>query len=91
MSEKIRREFEEWFYEYSLPCEGDWFKRDSCGDYDYPSTHDAWMGWQASRAALVVDLPELKSFNASDEPDFAYEVAIDDIKCALDDAGVAYK
>ena len=57
MSEKIRREFEEWFYEYSLPCEGDWFKMDSCGDYDYPSTHDAWMGWQASRAALVVELP----------------------------------
>jgi len=80
MSEKIRREFEEWFYEYSLPCEGDWFKRDSCGDYDYPSTHDAWMGWQASRAALVVELPEKAALMSASS-----------VYAALDDAGVSYK
>ena len=80
MSEKIRREFEEWFYEYSLPCEGDWFKMDSCGDYDYPSTHDAWMGWQASRAALVVDLPEKAALMSASS-----------VYAALDDAGVGYK
>ncbi len=80
MSEKIRREFEEWFYEYSLPCEGDWFKRDSCGDYDYPSTHDAWMGWQASRAALVVELPEKAALMSASS-----------VHAALDDAGVSYK
>ena len=85
MSEKIRREFEEWFYEYSLPCEGDWFKMDSCGDYDYPSTHDAWMGWQASRAALVVELPGAIWCS------LAYHEAINDVKEALDDAGVSYK
>ena len=85
MSEKIRREFEEWFYEYSLPCEGDWFKMDSCGDYDYPSTHDAWMGWQASRAALVVELPGAIWCS------LAYHEAINDVKEALDDAGVGYK
>jgi len=85
MSEKIRREFEEWFYEYSLPCEGDWFKMDSCGDYDYPSTHDAWMGWQASRAALVVELP------GAIWRSLAYHEAINDVKDALDDAGVGYK
>ena len=79
MSEKIRREFEEWFYEYSLPCEGDWFKMDSCGDYDYPSTHDAWMGWQASRAALVVDLPEKAALMSASS-----------VYAALDDAGVVY-
>ena len=80
MSEKIRREFEEWFYEYSLPCEGDWFKRDSCGDYDYPSTHDAWMGWQASRAAMVVELPEKAALMSASS-----------VYAALDDAGVGYK
>ena len=80
MSEKIRREFEEWFYEYSLPCEGDWFKMDSCGDYDYPSTHDAWMGWQASRAALVVELPEKAALMSASS-----------VYAALDDAGVGYK
>ena len=85
MSEKIRREFEEWFYEYSMPCEGDWFKMDSCGDYDHPSTHDAWMGWQASRAALVVELPGAIWCS------LAYHEAINDVKEALDDAGVCYK
>ena len=85
MSEKMREDFEEWFYEYSLPCEGDWFRRDSCGDYDYPSTHDAWMGWQASRAALVVELPGAIWCS------LAYHEAINDVKEALDDAGVGYK
>ena len=85
MSEKMREDFEEWFYEYSLPCEGDWFKRDSCGDYDSPSTYYAWMGWQASRAALVVELPGAIWCS------LAYHEAINDVKEALDDAGVGYK
>jgi len=88
MSEKIRREFEEWFYEYSLPCEGDWFKRDSCGDYDYPSTHDAWMGWQASRAALVVELP---SDATNDYFADCYNKAISDVEELLRSHGVSYK
>ena len=79
MSEKMREDFEEWFSEYSLPCDGDWFKVDSCGDYDYPSTHDAWMGWQASRAALVVDLPEKAALMSASS-----------VYAALDDAGVVY-
>ena len=85
MSEKMREDFEEWFYEYSLPCKGDWFKRDSCGDYDSPSTYYAWMGWQASRAALVVELPD----STGCWP--AYHEAICDVTCSLDDAGVGYK
>ena len=85
MSEKMREDFEEWFYEYSLPCEGDWFKRDSCGDYDSPSTYYAWMGWQASRAALVVELPGAIWCS------LACHEAINDVKEALDDAGVGYK
>ena len=84
MSEKMREDFEEWFYEYSLPCNGDWFKRDSCGDYDSPSTYYAWMGWQASRAALVVELPGAIWCS------LAYHEAINDVKEALDDAGVDY-
>ena len=93
MSEKMRDGFESWCLAngYTLrPAET------NCGiiiegDYGHPTVQIAWQAWQASRAALVVELPELTSFNASDEPDFAYEVAIDDIKCALDDAGVGYK
>lgn len=93
MSEKMRDGFESWCLAkgYTLrPAET------NCGiiiegDYGHLTVQIAWQAWQASRAALVVELPELKSFNASDEPDFAYEVAIDDIKCSLDDAGVGYK
>lgn len=77
MSEKMRDSFTKWYSE----------------QWQYGKAHEdeLWQAWYASRSALVVELPELKSFNASDEPDFAYEVAIDDIKCALDDAGVGYK
>ena len=93
MSEKMRDGFESWCLAngYTLiPAET------NCGiiiegAYGHPRVQLAWQAWKASRAALVVELPELKSFNASDEPDFAYEVAIDDIKCALGDAGVSHK
>lgn len=85
MSEKMREEFESWAISCHMCTYLDGV------EYRHQSTEWAWMAWQASRAALVIELPELKSFNASDEPDFAYEVAIDDIKCSLDDAGVGYK
>ena len=85
MSEKIREAFELWAISCHMCTYLDGV------EYRHQSTEWAWMAWQASRAALVVELPELESFNASDEPDFAYEVAINDIKCALDDAGVGYK
>ena len=97
MSEKMREEFHKWCDSqgfasdrYEMCDLGEKYKH-LCGEYVIPDSRILWMAWQASRAALVVELPELKSFNASDEPDFAYEVAIDDIKCALDDAGVVYK
>lgn len=87
MSEKMRDDFHEWCRSIGFTL-----KMNACGnDYAMGYGWEQWQAWQASRAAMVVELPELKSFNASDEPDFAYEVAIDDIKCALDDAGVGYK
>ena len=89
MSEKMREDFEEWFYEYSLPCEGDWFKRDSCGDYDSPSTYYAWMGWQASRAALVVELPSLE--NGLIHPFDGSSMIVDAVANQLDAAGMTCK
>ena len=93
MSEKMREDFEEWFYEYSLPCKGDWFKRDSRGDYDSPSTYYAWMGWQASRAALVVELPSFENGSIrgySGDCDEA-NMVVDAIAESLSEAGVNYK
>lgn len=34
----------------------------SSGDYRAPLVQAAWWGWQASRAALVVELPESELF-----------------------------
>lgn len=97
MSEKMRDEFEEWAKRegYYVDTIDDYLTAEMdgliAGSYRSYEVRVSWQAWKASRAALVVELPELKSFNASDEADFAYEVAIDDIKCALDDAGVGYK
>ena len=79
MSEKMRTEFEDWASQF--------FKMDveSWGEYVDSETHWAWLSWQASRSALVVELPGAIWCS------LAYHEAINDVKEALDDAGVSYK
>ena len=87
MSEKMRDGFESWCLAngYTLrPAET------NCGiiidgDYGHPTVQIAWQAWQASRAALVVELPGAIWCS------LAYHEAINDVKEALDDAGVGYK
>ena len=87
MSEKVREGFESWCLAngYTLrPAET------NCGiiidgDYGHPTVQIAWLAWQASRAALVVELPGAIWCS------LAYHEAINDVKEALDDAGVGYK
>ena len=87
MSEKMRDGFESWCLAngYTLrPAET------NCviiidGDYGHPTVQIAWQAWQASRAALVVELPGAIWCS------LAYHEAINDVKKALDDAGVSYK
>lgn len=81
MSEKIRREFELWAQHEHGYCAG----AKSDGTYYVTKINDMWQAWQASRAALVVELP-----GAIWCP-LAYHEAINDVKEALDDAGVCYK
>ena len=86
MSEKMRDGFESWCLAngYTLrPAET------NCGiiiegDYGHPTVQIAWQAWQASRAALVVELPGAIWCS------LAYHEAINDVKEALDDAGVSY-
>ena len=74
MSEKIRDGFESW-------CKTLGFNIDKFdGDYIIASTDWAWKIWQASRAALVVELPEKAALMSASS-----------VYAALDDAGVAYK
>ena len=87
MSDKMRDGFESWCLAngYTLrPAET------NCGiiiegDYGHPTVQIAWQAWQASRAALVVELPGAIWCS------LAYHEAINDVKEALDDVGVCYK
>ena len=88
--EKMREEFEAW---HIKQCEADGMdlrdissELDRNGDgYVYIGAQYAWRGWKASRAALVVELPGAIWCS------LAYHEAINDVKEALDDAGVGYK
>ena len=71
MSEKMRDNFFEWYYQ-----------QEQFGD---AHQEELWKAWQASRAALVVELPGAIWCS------LAYNEAINDVKEALDDAGVSYK
>ena len=74
MSEQIRDGFESW-------CKTLGFNIDKFdGDYIIASTDWAWKIWQASRAALVVELPEKAALMSASS-----------VYAALDDAGVGYK
>ena len=70
MSEQVRKEFNEWYSK--LP---DDLKSDVC-------SYSAYKGWQASRQALVVELPRVTG-------DAVYDAQ--EVHDALDKAGVSYK
>ena len=84
MSEKIRAEFEAWAKSEQISIGVFAEDGQNDGEYYFLEAHWAWKAWQASRAALVVELP-----GAIWCP-LAYHEAINDVKEALDDAGVDY-
>ena len=78
--DKVLEEFEEWF------------KRDYHPDKTGPYVKDAMLyAWQASRAALCVELPEVRVLDGGRIAEIGYELAIDDFERSLDAAGVRYK
>ena len=61
MSDKAREEFEEWFsseFKYKPMVSGS-------GEYITVSARASWLGWQASRASITVELPN--SYNVEQE------------------------
>ena len=90
MSEKIRDGFESWCLAngYTLrPAET------NCGiiiegDYGHPTVQIAWQAWQASRAALVVELPS--DINGEYYAD-GWNAALMCVEGVLEEAGVSYK
>ena len=61
MTDKMREEFEAWL-------KAEWPKaltiKYNTGDYRSDTVQQSWVAWQASREALVIELPE------EDEPDY---------------------
>ncbi len=55
-----REQFEEWYSKASGLCDMDLeseFNVDDNGEYIYSGARDAWEAWQASRAAIEIELP----------------------------------
>ena len=65
-SEKIREQFESWVVEEAKRRDYKFMdnvlKRDPSGEYSTTWVDMAWTGWEASRAELVIDLPDLESW-----------------------------
>lgn len=77
MDEKMRTEFEAWW-------------REENGNRLY--CESAWRGWQASRAALVVELPErIAKDNGYSEDDEYYNLALTHCRSQIEAAGVRVK
>lgn len=55
-TEKMRKSFQEWANTHYLLSELNWAIED--GEYEEPEMQYAWEAWQASRAAIEVELPE---------------------------------
>ena len=82
--DKMREEFESWFNEIGkLVVLADTLK-DGAGNYYFAETRLLWECWQASRQALVVELPPQHStaYRAYDGVELRY---------ALKEAGIKYK
>lgn len=94
---KSQEEFEAWFREnHCWAPEYEPLAKNDDGYYLMLRTHERWTAWQASRAALVIELPALSEFY----PDqYCPAVAIDEgsdlaiIECreAIEAAGVKCK
>jgi hypothetical protein len=80
MSEQMRKEFEEWLGGYSPKS---WLP--DLLQYADPATDALWSCWQASRQALVVELPK------GEGDECGHVVPLADVEDALDKAGVSYK
>lgn len=92
----MSNEFEEWARMEGLPLE--WLP--NFGFYEATRTEQAWMAWQASRQALVVELPTISDVDFGDSNggssfdegfDVGFADAVGEFKARLCKAGVAYK
>ena len=95
MTDKMREEFE---VAYQAAClsravarfDPSVFAKDHCDDYLSSLVQSAWWGWQASRAALVIELPDYTSpYYGGDHFDECQYAA--DCEKAIEAAGLKVK
>lgn len=88
MSESMREDFEDFAsdqYEWPKAIE-----KNADGEYKLMTTYQAWITWQASRAALCVEFPSPVK-RAHHEYDLGYNEALDHCEEAIHAAGVKTK
>lgn len=83
MSEKMRDGFEEW-----LNDSGQLTMKEDDGEYSFQHTRFAWMAWQASRAALVVELPDEYKDRYLDKYQEGFNDAVESCRNRLEDLGL---
>lgn len=69
------------------------FAKDHCGDYVNSLVQSAWWAWQASRKAMVVDLPRpfMSGYTESGNCPATDLYSFDDVKSAIEAAGGSVK
>jgi len=85
MSEQIREAFELWAISCHMCTYLDGV------EYRHQSTEWAWMAWQASRAALVVELPPEREERFIDSYQEGWNDAIDSCRVRVESVGVTCK
>ncbi len=87
MSEKMREEFHKWCSSIGFTL-----KMNALGnDYAIGYGLEQWRVWQASRAALVVELPDEKKWRYLDSYQEGWNDAISSCEQRIEDCGVSYK
>jgi hypothetical protein len=97
--DKMREEFESWYNEKFNNNDGVAYYVDITGRYCFPDIQRLFEVWQASRAAIKVELPEVSELNVRQyEPytgnEYHYDedvYFVQDIKDMLRDAGITYE
>lgn len=93
MSTEVMRDEFQWAYRAEVlkrngkVCDWAIFMTEDDGSYVLPLVQSAWWAWQASRAALVVELPHEVTNVTNKE----FEAGRDAVLLALESAGITVK
>lgn len=88
--DKSREQFEKWFSK-SYSCIAKLFRLNSEGEYENLTIRASWRAWQASRAAIEIELPEVCSCCYSESEKEWHDSVISEVTDILSAAGIKVK